>query len=109
MLANARVGLLSDTSEADGYGVAVKIDYGGREFPYQQLARQIRERIASGEYPPGRMIPSINALVTETGLSVMAIRRAVALLERDGLVDIVPGRGTFVTEPQDRERLRRQD
>jgi GntR family transcriptional regulator len=79
--------------------VPVEIDYGGREFPYRQLAAHIRARIASGEYPPGRMIPSIQRLVQETGLSVMAIRRAVAVLEAEGLVEIVRGRGTFVLEP----------
>jgi len=44
------------------------------------------------------MIPSIQALVRETGLSIMAIRRAISVLEEAGLVEIVPSRGTFVLD-----------
>jgi DNA-binding GntR family transcriptional regulator len=66
------------------------------EFPYLQLAAQIRERITSGEYPPGAKLPPIVEIVAQTGLSPMTIRRAYKLLEDEGLVTIVPGRGTFV-------------
>jgi DNA-binding GntR family transcriptional regulator len=77
----------------------VEIDHDAEEFPYLQLAAQLRERIASGDLPPGRAIPSIQRLVQEAGLSVMTIRRAIAVLEAEELVSIRPGRGTFVTKP----------
>ncbi len=74
----------------------MEIDHEADEFPYEQLARQLRERIVSGEYPPGRPIPSLTRLRQETGLSPMTIRRAIKILEEEGLVRIRPGWGTFV-------------
>lgn len=77
----------------------VQIDHESAEFPYLQLARQLRERIASGEYAPGAKLPTINGIVTETGLDPMTIRRAMKLLADEDLVEVVPGRGTFVKKP----------
>jgi GntR family transcriptional regulator len=76
--------------------VRVRIDHDAAEFPYLQLAAQIRERITSGEYQPGAKLPPIAEIVAQTGLSPMTIRRAYKLLEDEGLATIVPGRGTFV-------------
>jgi GntR family transcriptional regulator len=76
----------------------VRIDHEADEFPYLQLARLLRERIASGEYPPGRAIPSVERIRQETGLAVKTIRRAIGLLEEEGLVVVRPGWGTFVAK-----------
>lgn len=76
----------------------VQIDHGGADFPYLQLAERLRERIRSGEFGPGAKLPTIAEIVSETGLSPMTIRRAVAVLAEEGLVRVVPGRGTFVSQ-----------
>jgi GntR family transcriptional regulator len=81
--------------------VPITIDHDSAEFPFQQLARALRDGIESGEYPPGRKMPSIDAIVKETGLSPMTIRRAFQVLAAEGHVTVVPGRGTYVV-PQDR-------
>lgn len=72
------------------------IDHGAAEFPYEQLAAILRSRIASGEYAAGRKIPPLLELQEEFGLSSMTVRRAVRLLAAEGLLVLVPGRGTFV-------------
>jgi DNA-binding GntR family transcriptional regulator len=77
----------------------VEIDHDAAEFPFLQLAAILRERITSGEYPPGRKIPPITELEEESGLSTMTVRRAVKVLAGEGLVHTVPGRGTFVRQP----------
>jgi GntR family transcriptional regulator len=74
----------------------VAIDHGAAEFPYLQLAAILRGRIRSGEYPAGRKIPSFVALEHEFGLSNMTVRRALNVLVEEGLIEKVPGRGTFV-------------
>lgn len=71
------------------------IDHDDAEFPYLQLSRILRERITTGQYPPGRKIPSLIDLQAEFGLSSMTVRRAVAILAGEGLLQRVPGRGTF--------------
>jgi DNA-binding GntR family transcriptional regulator len=75
----------------------VEIDHGAAEFPYQQLAAIVRERITSGEYPAGRRIPALIELTAESGLSPKTVQRALRVLEEEGLVVTVPSRGTFVT------------
>lgn len=74
----------------------MEIDHGSPVTPYRQLAAQIRARIDDGTYPEHRAIPSLTRLQQETGLAVTTIRRAIQLLEEEGRVYTVPGRGTFV-------------
>lgn len=79
----------------------VQIDHEAAEFPYLQLAAILRERIASGEYGPGAKLPTIIEITAQTGLTAMTIRRSMRLLADEGLISIVPGRGTFVAKRQD--------
>lgn len=74
------------------------------EFPYLQLSRILRDRIADGTYPAGKKIPPVLDLQAEFGLSSMTVRRAVAVLAEEGLLVRVPGRGTYVTRPEGRKR-----
>jgi hypothetical protein len=62
---------------------------------YQQLAGQLRDAIASGEIAPGEPLPSITALVQETGLAVGTVRHALRELADEGTITIVPGRGSY--------------
>jgi DNA-binding GntR family transcriptional regulator len=78
--------------------VRVTIDFRSSEPAYLQMARLLRERIADGTYPGGERIPSLRKLVDETGLAENTVRKAVDLLEAEGLVTGVPGRGTYVNE-----------
>lgn len=68
---------------------------------YQQVADRIREQIADGTYEPHAPIPSISSLQQQTGLAVNTIRKGLAILETEGLIRTVPGRGTFVTEREE--------
>lgn len=72
------------------------IDYEGFEPVWRQLASILRERIASGELPPGRVMPSEATLSQEYGLARSTVVKAVKALEAEGLVVRVQGRGTFV-------------
>ncbi len=80
------------------YRSRMRIDHEGAVFPYRQLANLLRADIKSGRYPPGRPIPSVRALMRDTGLGGMTVQRAIQVLVDEGLVYTVPGRGTFVTE-----------
>jgi GntR family transcriptional regulator len=76
----------------------VEIDLYSDVPSYQQLADLIRRGIADGTYAPRQPIPSLTALQQSTGLAVNTIRKGIGLLEAEGLVKIVRGRGTYVTE-----------
>jgi GntR family transcriptional regulator len=74
----------------------VKIDETSPEHPYVQLAGLLRADIASGKIT--NQLPSITKLTEETHLAVGTVRRAINILVNEGLVETVPGRGTFVIE-----------
>lgn len=82
-----------------GYVERVSVDHDSDLPPYQQLAAILRERIASGQIPPRRPIPSVTTLQQQTGLARGTIRKAIALLADEGLVVVRPGWGTFVVPP----------
>ncbi|WKU03774.1 GntR family transcriptional regulator [Micromonospora sp. HUAS LYJ1] len=68
-----------------------------------QLAAVLRARILNGTYPPGALLPSETRLSQEHGVGRGTVRRAVAELRAEGLVDAASGRGTRVREAADRE------
>ncbi|MET9243876.1 GntR family transcriptional regulator [Nonomuraea sp. NPDC003709] len=63
---------------------------------YATLANDLRQRIATGKYPPGAMIPSEATLMAEFGVARGTVRQALAELEREGLVVSQMGRGRRV-------------
>ncbi|MBB5082401.1 winged helix-turn-helix domain-containing protein [Nonomuraea endophytica] len=67
--------------------------------PYQQVAAELRERILSGQIPPGPRNPSLVELEAETGgLARDTLRKAVKVLKDEGLVETEPGMGIYVVE-----------
>ena len=64
-----------------------------------QLTQYYRERILDGRLPPGTRLPTELMLVQEHHLSRDTIRQALAQLVNEGLLERVPGRGTFVHQP----------
>lgn len=61
----------------------------------EQAAEQIRSRIVAGEFELGAPL-SENALAAELGVSKTPIREALLQLKMEGLVSILPQRGTVV-------------
>ncbi|GAA2880948.1 hypothetical protein GCM10010517_43750 [Streptosporangium fragile] len=74
------------------------IDREGPVPPYRQVAAAIRARIASGEIPPGRRIPSMVELENEFGVARDTLRKATKLLKDEGLVETVTGMGIYVID-----------
>jgi GntR family uxuAB operon transcriptional repressor len=56
----------------------------------------IRSEIESGHLSPGDRLPTERALASYLGVTRAAVRRALALLEAEGLISREVGRGTFV-------------
>lgn len=65
---------------------------------YEQIVEQIEERIRNGELKPGDQLPSERELAEQFGVSRTAVREAIKALREKGLVEVHPGRGTFVTD-----------
>ncbi len=63
---------------------------------YEQITRQIRNQIISGELAEGDPLPSIRNLAKDLQISVITTKRAYEELEKEGFIDTVGGKGTFV-------------
>ena len=61
-----------------------------------ELATSLEQRIVSGEFRPGALLPSERLLSEEYGLSRSMVREAQRTLAERRLIDVVPGRGSFV-------------
>ena len=79
----------------------MKWDFKSGEPIYQQIMRVLRTQIASGEYPPGCRFPAVRELALEAGVNPNTMQRALAELEREGLLVTVRTTGKFVTEDQE--------
>lgn len=67
---------------------------------YSRLEELVRERIETGEWPAGTLIPSERELSAEFGLSRTTTRKALDRLVSEGVLRKEPRRGTFVAEPK---------
>ena len=65
---------------------------------YSQLTQRLTEAIVAGIYAPGEKLPSVRELAVEAGVNPNTVQRALAELERDGLVFSQRTTGRFVTE-----------
>ncbi len=71
----------------------------GRRPRYHRIAEALRERIQQGELAPGERLPTQRRLAREFGVTVMTLRQALELLERENLIRRQHGLGTFVAAP----------
>lgn len=74
---------------------------------YQQIAEAFRTDILSGKMKQGEYLPSIRGLAKELKISVITTMKAYELLEEEGLVTAMQGKG-FQVNTQDNEMLREQ-
>lgn len=65
---------------------------------YEQIYRQLRAAILSGELQEGQLLPSIRALAKDLRVSVITTKRAYDELERDGFLHTVAGKGCYVAK-----------
>lgn len=72
---------------------------------YEQVTRQVKAQIISGELREGESLPSIRRLAQDLQISVITTKRAYEELEKEGFIDTVEGKGSFVAM-QNKELLR---
>ncbi|WP_283673777.1 GntR family transcriptional regulator [Butyricicoccus sp. Marseille-Q5471] len=65
---------------------------------YQQLMEQLTEQIVSGQLLPGDKVPPVRELAAEAGVNPNTMQRALADLEREGLLYTNRTSGRYVTE-----------
>jgi GntR family transcriptional regulator len=77
---------------------------------YLQIVDQIRAAAASGALRSGEALPSIRPLAEELRVNRNTVAKAYAELESQGVIETLPGRGSFMKENQSalRKKVRRE-
>ncbi len=65
---------------------------------YRQIMDQVRHQAAAGRLTPGEFLPSIRQAAAELQVNPMTVSKAYSLLERDGVVENVRGKGVRVAD-----------
>jgi GntR family transcriptional regulator len=71
----------------------------GRVPRYYRIAEDLRERIRAGELRPGTRLDNQRALARRFSVTLMTLRQALEVLERENLIARRHGLGTFVAAP----------
>jgi GntR family transcriptional regulator len=71
----------------------------GRGPRYHRIAEALRERIREGALRPGARLDNQRRLARSFGVTLMTLRQALELLEREKLITRRHGLGTFVAAP----------
>ena len=73
---------------------------------YAQLMDTLKRRIVTGRYLPGEKLPSVRNLAKELGINPNTIQKAYNILETEGVILTLPGRGSVVLSETEELRNR---
>lgn len=76
----------------------ITVSNASQEPIYEQIAQQYKKLILSQALQPGDCLPSIRSLARELGISVITTKRAYEELEKEGYIEAVAGKGSFVSK-----------
>lgn len=74
---------------------------------YEQITSQIKEMIMNGTLKPGDALPSMRLLAKSLHISVITSQHAYEDLVREGFIETVAGKGTFVSH-QNKDFIREE-
>lgn len=76
-----------------------------KEPIYEQISNQIKGMILKGELNEGDLLPSIRGLARDLQISVITTKRAYDELEKEGFIETMQGKGSYVAG-QNKEFMR---
>ncbi|UAL51399.1 MULTISPECIES: GntR family transcriptional regulator [Metabacillus] len=76
----------------------IQIDPRSSTAIYEQIIQQMKELCLKGIVKPGEKLPSVRELSTMIIANPNTVSKAYKELEREGIIETLRGRGTFVSE-----------
>ena len=76
---------------------------------YVQLREQIAAAVGRGLLAPGARLPTMRQVAVALRIDLNTVQRAYGELEKDGILVMARGRGTFVADAPPRNRKGRAD
>ena len=86
----------------------ISIDYQSKLPLYEQVAQRFQALILKGALPPDTQMPSVRSLAVELSINPNTIQKAYAMLEQQGYIYPVKGRGNFVSDSSALIRQKKQ-
>lgn len=81
--------------------LSLKIEKDGETPIYRQIIEQVTRKVRSGELSPGDLLPAERELADDLSIARGTIKKAYEELLHSGVIEVVRGRGTFVSRKQD--------
>lgn len=78
----------------------IVIDYQNRKPIYEQLVERFQMLIIKGVLEADSQMPSVRSLATELSINPNTIQKAYSILEQQGYIYPIKGRGNFVSGNQ---------
>ena len=73
----------------------LNLDYRDARPIYEQVRDNLRRLMVSGAIQEGEKLPSVRSLASNLAINPNTIQRAYELLEAEGYVYSIPGKGSF--------------
>lgn len=73
------------------------LDYQSRQPIYEQLYQNVVRLVSVGVLAPNEQLPAVRTLAQQLGVNPNTVQKAYQMLERDGLICSVVGKGSFVS------------
>ena len=67
---------------------------------YEQIVMQIKKKIIEGQLEVGTGLPAMRTFAKTLNVSVITVQKAYEILQEEGFITSVVGKGTFVTIPK---------
>lgn len=78
-----------------------ELDHGSPDPVYEQIIRRIKMLCLQGVLQPGDKLPSVRELAGMIVANPNTVSKAYQVLEREGVIETRPGKGTFVAAGAD--------
>lgn len=85
----------------------LSLDYRDARPIYEQVRDGLRRLMVSGIIQEGEQLPTVRAMATSLAINPNTIQRAYELLEAEGYVSSVPGKGSFAAPHHQVDSARR--
>lgn len=85
----------------------LNLDYRDARPIYEQVRDGLRRLMVSGIIQEGEQLPTVRAMATNLAINPNTIQRAYELLEAEGYVSSVPGKGSFAAPHHQVDSARR--
>lgn len=85
----------------------IQLNYRDARPIYEQVRDGLRHLVVTGALQAGDKLPSVRALASSLAINPNTIQRAYELLEAEGYVSSVPGKGSFAAPHSQVDSARR--